>query len=62
MESKWMDIPYIEDWIDITYIEDIKHKQDNDNKFEVFKCNKGPDTDTSKQAIELSVRHDKDNE
>ena len=48
-------------WVDATYIEDIKPKPDNDNKFEVFKCNKGPDTDISKQVIELPIRHEKDN-
>ena len=56
-----MDIPYIEEWTDITYIEDIKPKSENDNKFEMFKCNKGPDTDISKQVIELPIRHEKDN-
>ena len=30
-------------WVDITYIEDIKPKQENDNMFEISKCNTGPD-------------------
>jgi hypothetical protein len=46
-------------WVDATYIKDIKPKPENDNKFEVFKCNTGPDIDISKQVIELPIRHEK---
>ena len=49
------------EWTDISYIEDIKPKQENNNKFEVFKCDTGPDIDISKQVIELPIRHEKDN-